>query len=593
MPKIIISFTSYPRRIKTVTQVLDSIKSQTILPDKIILYLSSEQFVNHNKLPDFSDYYSYGFELCWCKDDLKSHKKYYYAMQQYPDDIIITIDDDTCYKETMIEELLFYYKKFPSAVIARRGHLITCQADGTIASYNRWYGECGLYIGIPRMDLFATGCAGILYPPHIFDKEVFNKEVFMREAPYADDMWLKIMEIRNNVPVVLTNILSEDITLTCAEDGLFNNHNSNGGNDIQLSNLLRIYDKMCEEKNFFANRIFSENVHIDSVENRRNDMQQMIFEFLKLINDEKEILIYGAGTVAKRLYEEFDKNGNKKKIKSFIVYSKENNKSDINGIPVREYKHFVDAPEKIIIGLWENKQDEAYSELVKNGIDKKRIIRVPLFVNKALEFLHKENKKWEGSEKYWNDRYKNKGNSGTGSYNRLAEFKAEVINEFIRENKIISVIEWGCGDGNQLSLGNYPEYIGYDISKEAVEICSKKYKNDRTKEFIWCGNKNFVNKVKADLTLSLDVIYHLVEDKVYQIYMDRLFSSSTKYVCIYSCNYDDNFAEHVRCRRFTDYVKNNFKEWKLIKYLPNKYPYKEKEPDNTSWSDFFFYKKQF
>ena len=53
---------------------------------------------------------------------------------------------------------------------------------------------------------------------------------------------------------------------------------------------------------------------------------------------------------------------------------------------------------------------------------------------------------------YWENRYKNNGNSGAGSYGRLAEFKADVINNFIAENKITSVIEFGCGDGNQLSL---------------------------------------------------------------------------------------------------------------------------------------------
>lgn len=42
----------------------------------------------------------------------------------------------------------------------------------------------------------------------------------------------------------------------------------------------------------------------------------------------------------------------------------------------------------------------------------------------------------------------------------------------------------------------------------------------------------------ADLTLSLDVIYHLIEDNVFFTYMDRLFDSSTKFVIIYSLNTD-------------------------------------------------------
>ena len=53
---------------------------------------------------------------------------------------------------------------------------------------------------------------------------------------------------------------------------------------------------------------------------------------------------------------------------------------------------------------------------------------------------------------YWNNRYKNKGNSGKGSYDELAYFKAETINTLLIENNINSVIEFGCGDGNNLKL---------------------------------------------------------------------------------------------------------------------------------------------
>ena len=112
---------------------------------------------------------------------------------------------------------------------------------------------------------------------------------------------------------------------------------------------------------------------------------------------------------------------------------------------------------------------------------------------------------------------------GAGSYNRLAEFKAEIINKFVRDNNVSKIIEWGCGDGNQLKLAEYPEYIGYDVSKKAVKICREKFSDDLTKQFIWCGGDRFENKVRGDLSLSLDVIYHLIEDDVYEQYMEWLF----------------------------------------------------------------------
>jgi hypothetical protein len=32
----------------------------------------------------------------------------------------------------------------------------------------------------------------------------------------------------------------------------------------------------------------------------------------------------------------------------------------------------------------------------------------------------------------------------------LAEFKARAVNDFVRENSVKSIVEYGCGDGNQL-----------------------------------------------------------------------------------------------------------------------------------------------
>ena len=101
MSDIIVSFTSYPKRIMTIDKVIESVINQTVPPDKIVLYLSSCEFQDCNAMPDLEKYKKYGFEICWCDENLKSHKKYYYAMQQYPDDIVITIDDDFYYKNTM------------------------------------------------------------------------------------------------------------------------------------------------------------------------------------------------------------------------------------------------------------------------------------------------------------------------------------------------------------------------------------------------------------------------------------------------------------------------------------------------------------
>lgn len=197
------------------------------------------------------------------------------------------------------------------------------------------------------------------------------------------------------------------------------------------------------------------------------------------------------------------------------------------------------------------------------------------------------------SKEYWNQRYITGLNSGPGSYSHLAEFKAKIINDFISKQSIRSVIEFGSGDGNQLGLSNYEKYLGFDVSAAAVAICKEKFKLDNGKCFKLVSE---YNDECAELALSLDVIFHLVEYEVYEDYMNRLFSSSSKYIIIYSSNSDLNNGEisvptfHVKHRKFSRYVEKNFPNWDLEEKVDNKYVYNG-DYESTSFSDFYIYIK--
>ena len=199
---------------------------------------------------------------------------------------------------------------------------------------------------------------------------------------------------------------------------------------------------------------------------------------------------------------------------------------------------------------------------------------------------------FENSRKYWENRYAKGGNSGSGSYNILAKFKASVINNFVTKYNIKTVIEWGSGDCNQLSLANYKKYIGYDVSQTAINICRKKFINDKTKTFIFMDDY-FRNEKKADLSISLDVIYHLIEDNIFDLYMQNLFNSSSEYVCIYSSNINGPWEKHIKHRKFTDWIdKYMSEEWKIKEFIPNKYPSNNKNISFSSSADFYFYEKK-
>ncbi|WP_312415196.1 tetratricopeptide repeat protein [Pseudescherichia sp.] len=207
--------------------------------------------------------------------------------------------------------------------------------------------------------------------------------------------------------------------------------------------------------------------------------------------------------------------------------------------------------------------------------------------NEVLEFNH--------SSQYWDDRYRLKGNSGAGSYGRLADFKAKIINDFVTSEQIQSVIEFGCGDGNQLSLSNYPRYMGFDVSEHALQICKKRYVNDATKTFYPVSEWN---NQQAELALSLDVIYHLIEDSIFEKYMITLFSASSRFVIVYASNdegYNNSISkydQHVYHRKFTNWVEKNMGgTYTFHKFIPNKYPFDFKDTLNTSFADFYVYRR--
>lgn len=225
-----------------------------------------------------------------------------------------------------------------------------------------------------------------------------------------------------------------------------------------------------------------------------------------------------------------------------------------------------------------------------SGFIKQTVKKIPVvgpFLRRAAGFMQKR-PVFVTSGQYWEDRYRVGGNSGAGSYNQLARFKAEVLNELVRINGVQSVTEFGSGDGAQLELARYPKYIGVDVSKQAVKICCGLHKYDKTKTFYHTTEQPA--DIQSDLTLSLDVIYHLVEDEVYEAYMRQLFGAAKRFVVIYASNENRSWPDlHVRHRKFTDWTEKKATHWALDQFIKNEFPYDERDPRNTSFADFYIF----
>ena len=196
---------------------------------------------------------------------------------------------------------------------------------------------------------------------------------------------------------------------------------------------------------------------------------------------------------------------------------------------------------------------------------------------------------YSDSARFWERNYARGATSGSGSYGALAEGKSRFLNTLVREQAVGSVIEFGCGDGNQLSLADYPRYVGLDVSRSAIAMCQRRFAADLAKSFFLYDGMYFTDRAgmfTADLALSLDVVYHLTEDTVFETYLTHLFAAGRRLVVIYSTNEEISAtAPHVRHRHFTPWIEASCPGWALtgVTRGPN---------EDKARADFFVYERQ-
>lgn len=244
--RIILSLTTYNKRYKTIGLTLKSLLLQTVKPDKIIVWLDDD--IPENRITEeMKEFEKYGIEYRHTNLNIKPHNKYYHAMCEFPNDIIITVDDDIIYPKSMIEELINMYEKYPDSVCARRVHLMTFDSEDNLKKYNDWKYEYRRSTK-PSHLLCATGVAGVLYPPHALPQEAFNADNIKEYCLNADDIWLKVMEIKNDVKVVwaknhlvLPPLVKNSQTFTLNSINVLQNEN-----DKYIQNLQNKYPEVFD-----------------------------------------------------------------------------------------------------------------------------------------------------------------------------------------------------------------------------------------------------------------------------------------------------------------------------------------------------------
>lgn len=112
--RVIVSLTTYSKRIGNIPTVLDTIFNQTMPPDFVVLNLAYEEIIPTN-VQKYIENHSIEVNRV---PDTKVYKKLIPTLKKYPEDCIISIDDDWLYPKGMIEDFMTIHTKYPNYPIS-------------------------------------------------------------------------------------------------------------------------------------------------------------------------------------------------------------------------------------------------------------------------------------------------------------------------------------------------------------------------------------------------------------------------------------------------------------------------------------------
>ena len=247
--KVIVSLTTFPARVDRAYYAIKSLMLQSVLADKIFLWVAESQFPGRILPKKLQELERLGLTVRWC-EDLRSHKKYFYALQeQKEDELVLTYDDDIIYEKDSVEKLIRFHELYPNCVICNRAHDIRVDEKGDFLPFSKWSIHSSEGVGKPSLYLMPSTGNGCLYPYGCMPPITFDWEIAKANALTADDIWMRFCSLSNGIGVVKTR---ETIATLCNVWGsqgerltLLNDHG--GENQRVVDRLQKIFPNVLKE----------------------------------------------------------------------------------------------------------------------------------------------------------------------------------------------------------------------------------------------------------------------------------------------------------------------------------------------------------
>ena len=370
--KIIISLTSYSKRILTVEPCIDSIINQSYQNFVIILWMAEKDY---NEKFDIVENLKNKYEInkfqVRITKDIGSYKKLIPALIEFPKHIIVTADDDVIYPDNWLQNLVDGYKKQPDCIIACRCHRIKLDSRNNILPYKEWNRNYKYSSASYRN--FATGVGGILYPPNSLSKIVFKEKLFSTLCPNADDVWFWAMAILNNRKVFLIDdpLLEINYIEGTQEDQdckpLWYENYRNGKNDIYLNNVISsIFGLKNKLKEKLRRKTIKVSVVVPIYKTKPEYLEKCLNSIIKQDFDDIEIICVDDGSKKRDTKEILKKIENlDKRIKLLHQKNKGPGSARNRGIRLSKGKYlsFIDSDDWVS----ENFIGELYKTAEENG----------------------------------------------------------------------------------------------------------------------------------------------------------------------------------------------------------------------------------